>query len=137
MKRGQQTLSAEVKEIGSQIALWRSSREKQSAMPPELWTAAAGLAQRYGINPVARALRLSYDSLKRRVLDLDRSRQAQSAGAMGFVELDQFKIGSATDCGVVEVEVCDRDGQRMTIRLTGRSDVDVTSMVSAFWRRGG
>lgn len=137
MKRRQQSLSVEVKEIGSQIELWRSSREKQSAMPSELWTAAAQLAQRYGINPVARALRLSYDSLKRHVLDLDGSRKAQSAGAIGFVELDQFKFGPASDCGVVEVDVCDRDGQRMTIRLTGRSDVDVTSMVSAFWRRGG
>ena len=137
MKRGARSLTAEVKEISGQIELWRSSREKQTAMPAELWTAAARLAQRHGINPVARALRLSYDSLKRRVLDLDGNTQGQSAGAVGFVELDQFRFGPTSDCGVLEVDVCDRDGQRMTIRLTGRSDVDVPSMVSGFWRRGG
>ncbi len=43
---------------------WRRTRKTRSRIPGPLWTAAARMARRYGINQTARALRVDYYSLK-------------------------------------------------------------------------
>jgi len=46
---------------------WRSKQKTRSRLPEPLWLAAVKLAQRYGVNRTARALRLDYNGLKKRM----------------------------------------------------------------------
>jgi hypothetical protein len=59
-RRGSPLSSAQVKEVGQQVAHWRRTRRKRSPMPPALWNAAVSLARTHGVctvpvgTPVAR-----------------------------------------------------------------------------------
>lgn len=56
---------AEVDGVRQQIEGWRQTRTAGRPMPQQLWAAAVKLAQRDGIAPTARALRVDYAQLKR------------------------------------------------------------------------
>lgn len=49
------------------VTRWRESRARPGPMPEGLWSEVVALARIHGVNPVARALRLDYYSLKRRL----------------------------------------------------------------------
>ena len=104
-------------------------------MPAPLWTAAVALAAEYGIYPIARALRLNYETLKARVgrsADVERTGVTRSAG---FVALDGASLlGAAPPAGSV-VELVGADGAKLVIRLAGREALDVRGLAAAFWRR--
>jgi hypothetical protein len=51
---------------------FRSTQASRSRLPETLWAAASELAKRYGVNPTARALRLDYTGLRKRVENRDR-----------------------------------------------------------------
>lgn len=136
MAKRQRELPAEVAEVGQRIERWRSKRKKKSAMPSDLWRAAAGLAVEYGVYRIAQAFGLSYDSLKRRTGELLPGVSGARGTRGGFVELDAARVVSCAQGGILEVEVCDGAGHRMAIRLQGQSGVDVGSMVESFWGRG-
>ena len=119
-----------VKEVRNEITRWRRTREKRTAMPAELWTAAVGLARTRGTYRMARALRVDYESLARRVAEAGGERTAETKGG-GFVELRGADlIGAST-----VVEVSDIDGARMTIRIGAGISLDATALVSAFRQR--
>lgn len=136
MTKREWEIPTEVLEVGNQIALWRDSREKRTAMPEELWRAAAELAQRHGVYRICRALRLSYESLKRRVLDLAVNGTGEGVCFPGFAVLDPKGMGQAPTLRGVEVEVSRLGGERMVIRFEGGEDVDVASLVAGIWRQG-
>jgi hypothetical protein len=46
---------------------WRRTRKTRSRIPEPLWTSAVKVAGRYGIHRTAKALRVDYYSLKKRV----------------------------------------------------------------------
>lgn len=122
---------ARVKEVRRAVAGWRRTRQKRTAMPAELWAAAVALARRHGMNPVARALRIDYGSLARRVAQ-SRSGQAGTVPGKDFIELRGADLlGGATMIEVVEI-----DGARMTIRIGAGGALDATALVTAFRQRG-
>jgi hypothetical protein len=119
-----------VKEVRNEIARWRRTREKRTTMPAELWAAARALARARGTYRMARALRVDYESLARRVAEAGGERTAETKSD-GFVELR----GADLLGGATVVEVSDIDGARMTIRIGAGSALDATALVSAFRRR--
>ena len=123
-------LGARARELRDQIARWRRTREKRSPMPAELWAEAVGLARSGGTYPIARALQVDYESLARRVAEADAGERGGSAPSAAFVELTgaQF-LGSSTPAGPV-VEVADRDGVWLTIRLPAAAVLDVAEVVA-------
>lgn len=122
---------ARVKEVRDGIALWRRTREKRTTMPAELWARAVGLAQTRGTYPIARALRVDYASLARRVAEAG-GKRTSDAKSGGFVELR----GADLLGGATLVEVSDVEGARMTIRLGVGSALDAAAaLVGAFRRR--
>ena len=65
---------------------WRRTRKARSHIPEPLWASAVTMARTYGLNRTAKALRLDYYALKKRVEQawrrrLCRCRQAKSAAA--------------------------------------------------------
>ena len=108
------------------IEQWRQRRRPRARIPEELWREAAELAGSYGINRTARALRLDYYSLKKRVAVAARSGKCAPA----FVELLPGGMPvSGPEC-LIEVE--DGGGVKMRIRLQGGELPDVAGLIGVF-----
>src|SRR5947207_2407411 len=78
---------ARVKEVRDAIAHWRRTREKRTTMPAELWAEAMALARTRRTYRVARALRVDYESLARRLAEAGGERTGGATKSNGFVEL--------------------------------------------------
>lgn len=121
-----------------QIEGWRRMRPRPRAMPEPLWDEAATLARELGVYRVAQALRLNFDTLKRRAKHSG-TRTAQRrvlARAMpvahGFVEVTGLaELGAAGLAGQTVVEVVSSDGARLSIRMPCAS-AEVVAWIGAF-----
>lgn len=128
-------VGARVRELREQIAHWRRTRAKRSPMPAELWRAAVALARGGGTYPIARAVRVDYESLARRVAEAGASERGGAAVPAEFVELTGAQLlGASTASGPV-VELTDADGVHVTIRLAGGARLDVAEVVHGFRTR--
>ena len=107
---------------------WRKRGPARRRIPDRLWDLAGTLAETYGVNQTARALRLDYYDLKGRVEAAGRGGAAREPEmAATFVEVLPRAGG---EC-VVEIE--DRRGAKMTIRLAG--PVDAVALAKSFLGR--
>lgn len=120
--------SVPLSEVRRRIENWRRTRRCRTAMPEELWLAAAAVAHVTGLNATARALRLDYYSLKQR---LERS-ASQPGKAPAFVEV---RVETPLPPSSVEylVELERPDGGLMRARLSTLDSLAVLS--DSFWRR--
>jgi hypothetical protein len=98
-------------------------------MPAELWSEAVALAPRVGAYRVARALRLNFDGLRRRVVEAAHA-AAPATPTSGFVEMSGAQLLDAT-APTATVEVQDERGMRLVVKGAA---VDVVALVTAFRR---
>ena len=126
-------ISDRLQQVVGRLKKWRKAHPPRTRLPEELWAAAVELAEAEGVYSTARALRLDYANLKRRVgetptvrvssrtargiashrtTSTTRERSAEGKAATDFVELLTGSIG-ATDC-VIELE---GRGGRMRIQM--------------------
>ena len=122
-------LPAEVDELWQRLDHWRQQPRNQRRLPEPIWEAATHLARAYGISALARTLRLSYDSLKQRVLGAGQG-QARTAKP-AFVEVAWIPPACGSEC---MVELKDRRGSTMSIRLAAGAAGQVVALAQAFWR---
>ncbi|MBW1688315.1 MAG: hypothetical protein JRS35_25030 [Deltaproteobacteria bacterium] len=130
--------SGRVKQVRGRIEQWRKTRAKRSPMPEPLWDAAVQLAQADGVYPIARALQVSYQSLKYRVALA--SKESCRAPA-GFVELTPIPASPAPASGSAPggetvLELSNRGGATLTIRFPAERELDVERLAAAFLHRG-
>jgi len=140
-RRGPTALPSGVTRLHDEIEQWRRTRARRTAMPAQLWTRAVALARQVG-RPyaIAKALRVDYESLQRRMAE--RSARSgpkvrPSAGST-FVEMTGAQLlgGPAQDAGPV-VEITDATSQvRVTVRLARATDLDFSRLISAVRSRG-
>lgn len=116
-------------EVRWRFERWRSEKRPRARIPEELWAMAVGLAREHGINRTARALRLDYYTLKRR---LEASSDAEEKGA-DFIEV--FPVGMVPGGREWAMEIESGCGARMRMRVKGCDVPDVAALVWAF--RGG
>jgi len=129
--------SVQLERLRARIERWRARRAKRSPMPEPLWEAAVTLAQREGLYPVARALRLNYESLKTRVSGGSPRRARQGARVpAGFVELPAPLPPSLPPPSGPVLEWQDRHGGKLTIQLAAGQEVEVERVAAHFLRRG-
>ena len=121
---------AALSRVQRKIAQWRGGRRGRTRIPEELWRAAAELASAHGINRIARALRLDYYSLQKRVAAMARS----GSHAPEFVELLPGGLPAPRPECLIEVE--DPDGAKLRIHLQGGAFPDVAALTRGF-REGG
>lgn len=127
-------VGARVRELRDQIARWRRTRAKRSPMPAELWREAVALARDSGTYSIARAVRVDYESLARRVVEAGANERGGDAARVAFVELTGAQLlGASVPSGPV-VEMTDADGVRLTIHLVGGAPLDVADVVQGFRR---
>ena len=129
MGRKAQPLPADLARARTVFDQWRKGRKIRTRVPDELWDTAVPLARKHSLYRVARSLGVNYDSLKRRMARVADDRP-EAPSAPKFVEVSRPKV---TEECVIELE--ERRGAKMTIRLSGSSSIDIVGLASAFFRR--
>jgi len=104
---------------------WRRTREVGARIPERLWTLAVTLAREHGLSRTAGALKLDYDSLKKRVESKNSAPVPLSAT---FVELSP--TSAAGEC-VIECE--DGSGASLRVHLRGCETPDLAALARCFW----
>jgi hypothetical protein len=102
---------------------WRRTREVGARIPAQLWTLAVELAREHGLSRTAGALKLDYDSLKKRV---ESKETASSSGT--FIEFSP--PSPAGEC-VIECE--DGSGASLRVHLRGCEVPDLSALARCFW----
>lgn len=119
--------SLQLEEVQARFERWRQNRQGRAAIPGELWSAAAELARRIGINRTAAALRLDGGKLKRQMVGAESSRR--QVNPLAFVELLPPRSSNQPQC-IVELE--GRHG-KLRIHLSGTTAADVAAISRALW----
>ena len=116
-----------LEEVKGRFKEWRTIRRGKARIPAELWSAAAEVARKEGINRTARELHVAWDDLKRRIATTDEV--PRQSGSPAFVELVAPPMQSVPEC-ILEVE--GRHG-KLRIHLKGASASDLATLSRALW----
>ena len=140
MGRMKQQLPAELEDTRAKFQAWRQTRKSGDHLPGALWSEAAGLARRLGVNRVCRALGLNHTALKEhaakgRVVTRPVQRPRPEPVRPAFVELDGGHVPGEHLPGPM-VEVTRPGGERMVLRWPAGSVIDSCGLVAAFLGRG-
>jgi hypothetical protein len=129
---------------------WRETRDGRSHIPEALWASAVKAVGKYGLNPTARALRLDYYSLKKRVeaaascggpdrQEVVRSAAGKSAaseirrGGIGRGELIELAPATSACSPECILELEHPGGAKMRVHLTGMPAPDLAALSRSFW----
>lgn len=137
MSRGRRRkpVPRELASLGRRVERWRNSREKRSPMPEPLWGEAVRLALIHGVSPVCRHVGLGYASLQQRVAASEDEPAPAPVDDVGFVEVSALQL-LGTSATQTVLELSDREGTRLTLRLAPGSEVDVLGLVESFRGHG-
>jgi hypothetical protein len=124
---GSKTSITSLEEARARFEEWRSNRKGKARIPAELWSAAAEVARKEGINRTAKALHVAWDDLKRRMATTGEVPLRPAPQA--FVELVAPQVQSVPEC---TLEVEGRRG-KLRIHLKGASASDLASLSRALW----
>ena len=111
---------------------FRNTRVGRSPLPEALWAAAAELAKRYGVNPTARALRLEYAGLQKRMQALEQpkpKRKRAAASPPNFLEFVAPGAKPVTNC---VVEVASAQGAKLRLELKAVATTELVNLIRAF-----
>jgi hypothetical protein len=124
------TAPDDVQQLRRRFDEFRSTQASRSRLPETLWAAAAELAKRYGVNPTARALRLDYTGLRKRVENRDGPKPKKgTAPPPAFVELLTPVSGAVTNCSV---EVESVQGGKLRLELKAVATTELANLIRAF-----
>ena len=116
--------------VQRKFAHWREGRRGRARIPEELWRAATELASAHGIHRTARALRLDYYALQKRVT----ATASSGMHAPQFVELLPGGLSAPRPECLIEVE--EPGGAKLRIHLQGGAFPDIAALTRGF-REGG
>lgn len=74
-------------QVAQKLQLWRGQHQTPARIPEGIWNEAVALARELGVGPVARALKLDFASLKKRVTGAGARVVRSSTTTTTFVEL--------------------------------------------------
>lgn len=106
---------------------WRQNRKGKSAIPDELWSAAAEVARTEGVSRTSTELRVEWNELKRRMTAA--AGVSRRTAPPTFVELVASQAESLTEC---TIELEGRRG-KLRIQLKGASASDMATLSRALW----
>ena len=127
-------LPARLKDLRRRFEDWRQTRRVRSRIPDPLWASAVKLAGRYGIHRTAKALRVDYYALKKRL-------EGEAAAGAGnvpqrvaratFLELDSPVRAGSCEC---TLELEDAGGAKLRVHLKGFEAPDLAALSRSFWQ---
>jgi hypothetical protein len=113
---------------------WRRTRKVRSRIPESLWAAAVKLAAKHGIHRTAKALRVDYYALKKRVdgtRAVTASKLPEAAAGTRFLELPAAAWAGSGEC---TLELEDADGAKLRVHLKGFEAPDLAALSRSFWQ---
>jgi hypothetical protein len=114
MSREKTAIPDDLLQLKQRLEEWRSTQTSRSRLPETFWAEAVEMAQRYGLHPTAKALRMDYMRLKKR-LSPEKCRQSVPRSAPpAFVEL----LSPAAGLGECVVELEPASG-KMRVAMKG------------------
>ena len=149
-KRAVQPLPGDVDRLKLQVQEWRRIKSSPgSPMPGDRWDAAIGLAKKFGVSRIARAVGLDCGWLRKK---MEKAEGRASSAGPAFLELPlgrvvvaaegqhresegDLKPGSAAWNQGPIIDLSTPDGVRMRIRLEAGRDLDAAGLVAAFLGR--
>ena len=127
-------LPARLEGVRRRFERWRRTRKVPARIPEPLWAAAVKLAGTYGIHRTAKALRVDYYALKKRVEGASAATASQlPAGAAGatFLELSPPVWPGSGEC---TLELEDAGGAKLRVHLKGFEAPDLAALSRSFWQ---
>jgi len=127
-------LPAQLEGLRRRFERWRRTRKVRTRIPDPLWASAVKLAGRHGIHRTARALRVDYYALKKRVEGKAAATASNAtAGTDGaaFLELPAAVWAGA---GEYMLELEDAGGAKLRIHLKGFEAPDLAVLSRSFWQ---
>jgi hypothetical protein len=123
-------LTDSISKTRSNIEKWRSTKRPREPMPEDLWRQTAELASTHGINRIAKALRLDYYSLKKRVI----AEAGAEKKAPEFVEI----LSGVTPFSRPEftMELEDGCGAKLRITIKNAELPDISALARTFREAG-
>ncbi len=125
-KRG---LPVELENVRRRFEAWRRGRTARTRIPSSLWAAAVKVAERHGVHRTAKALRIDYYGLKKRVEERGAGGVSAGEGTATFVELANPLSSGFVEC-LVELE--DDSGTKMRVHLKGAEAPDLVALSRSF-----
>ena len=120
----------DLEQVRRRFEEFRNTQSTRSRLAEPLWTAAAELAKRYGVHPTARALRLDYTALKKRLGGQSRPKgKRKLAPPPSFLEFVAPGAKAVTNC-TVEVESV--QGGKLRLELKAVATSEVANLICAF-----
>lgn len=113
MTRSKSSRAPSLEDVRSRFDQWRRTRQGKAPIPDELWSAAATVARRNGVNPTAVALHLDGGKLKRRMVASNRAARKEPPAA--FVEL--LAPGLARSRSELPESTLELDGRNGKLRI--------------------
>jgi hypothetical protein len=129
-KRRPASLPPPLSKARRRLEQWRSRRRPRARLPEELWSTAVELARRHGLYKTAKALRLDYYGLKKRVDRVSGAESGHSSSEGGFVEVLPAEIPNLRPECTLELE--NGAGGKMRIYLKGFQCPDLPGCLMAF-----
>ena len=110
---------------------WRSKQKTRTRLPEPLWSAAVKLAQEYGVNRTARALRLDYNGLKRRMeSSISGDTLQQASVGQQFLQLLPSELTAVAECAI---ECQNPNGTTIRIHIKGPQLPDLAALIGSLW----
>jgi len=119
-------------QLRQQLEQWRGTQPPRSKLPESIWQSAADMAKQYGIYAAAKALRLDYVGLKKRVLGSARPRRKPAPGKSAqpaFLELIA-QPGTRVEEYLVEFE--SSRGAKMRVQWKASAPPDWSTLLRAW-----
>jgi len=131
MTRGKSSRVPSIDDVRSRFEQWRQTRQGKTPIPDELWSAAAAVARRDGVNPTAMALHLDGGKLKRRMVASGRAARKEPPAA--FVELlSPSKVRSGSHLPECTLELEGRNG-KLRMHCQAASAPELAALSRALW----
>ena len=130
MSQNLTSLPDDLAQLQQQLTEFRSTHRVRARLPEPFWTAAAEIAQHYGVHQTARVLHLDYVGLKKRVerRKQPKRKRTASASAPTFVEL-VGPVTSAVNRCLVEVEATPG---KLRLELPAMEATELPNLLRAF-----
>jgi len=129
-------LPARLEGVRRQFEGWRGTCKVRSRIPEPLWVAAVKVAGMYGIHRTAKALRINYYALKKRVEEapaVTAGKMLERASGATFLELP---APAWPGCGECTLELENASGAKMRVHLKGVEAPDLAALSRSFWQVG-
>ena len=123
-------LQDDLEQLRRRFEEFRNTQPARSRLPETLWVAAAELAKRHGVNSTARALRLDYAGLRKRVKNQEQPKRKRiPAQPPTFMEFVAPGAQAVTNC---TVEVESTQGGKLRLELKAVATTELANLIRAF-----